>query len=68
MGTPVILINKKYDFKRFEGIYELLNTIGVNHDGIFSSRIRQDQDGQVINPDDYLKFANKLKQTVRNEL
>jgi len=68
MGTPVILINKKYDKKRYSGIYKLLNTIGINEKGKFSKNIKFDDNGNVINSNYYLKFSNKLKQRIRDEI
>jgi len=68
MGTPVILINKKYDKNRFDGIYELLNTVGKNKKGEFSVNIKFDNNGNVINSDYYLKFSNKLKQRIMDEI
>ena len=35
LHTPVILINEKYDHYRFDGLYELLNTIGKNEKDIY---------------------------------
>lgn len=68
MGTPVILISKAYDNKRFDGIYELLNTIGCDKKGNFKFNVRRDENGNIINPTGYLKYANALKSTVRGAL
>lgn len=68
MGTPVILIPKVYDHKRFDGIYELLNTIGRDKTGRFKFNVQRDNKGNVVNPTGYLKYADKLKNTVRQAL
>ncbi len=68
MGTPVILIPKAYDHKRFDGIYELLNTIGYDKNGNFKFNVHTDDQGNIINPTSYLKYANELKNTVRKAL
>ena len=60
INTPVIFINKKYD-KRYPGIYELLNNIGLNKQNKFEIRVNIDDKGLVYNSKDYLKYANKLK-------
>jgi len=65
INTPVIFINKKYD-KRYPGIYELLNTIGLNKQNKFEIRVNIDDKGLVYNSKDYLKYANKLKALLKN--
>jgi hypothetical protein len=65
LHTPVILINKKYD-KRFPGLYDLLNTIGINIEKKFEIKINIDNQGLVYNSNDYLKYANKLKDILKN--
>ena len=47
LRTPVILINKVYDYTRFNGLYELLNTIGINFNNIFEVRVNINDKGLV---------------------
>ena len=46
-NTPVIFINKKYDHQRFTGLYELLNTIGINFKNKFEIRVNINNKGYV---------------------
>ena len=64
-NTPVILINKKYNYRRFPGLYELLNTIGINKEKKFEIRVNIDDNGLIYNPKNYLIYANKLKDRLR---
>ena len=66
LHTPVILIKKKYDHKRFPGLYELLNTIGKNSKNKFEIRVNIDDKGLVYNSNKYLEFANKMKERLKN--
>lgn len=68
LGTPVILVNPYYDGKRFDGLYNLLNTVGKNKKGNFQARVNLDKNGKVFNSKDYLKYANKLKSTVKEQI
>ena len=52
-NTPVILINKKYNYRRFPGLYELLNTIGINKEKKFEIRVNIDDNGLIYNPKNY---------------
>ena len=65
-NTPVIFVNKKYDYKRFTGLYELLNTIGINFDKQFSIRVNINDKGLVYNSKKYLEYSNKLKILLKN--
>ena len=65
-NTPVILVNKDYDFKRFPGLYELLNTIGKNSKRQFEIRVNVDSNGFVYNPKNYSEYANFLKNKLKN--
>ncbi len=67
-GTPVILVNPYYDTKRFDGLYNLFNTVGKNKKGHFQARVNLDKNGRVFNSKDYLKYANKLKSIVKNQI
>ena len=68
LGTPVILVNSSYDDKRFDGLYNLLNTVGKNKKVDFQARVNLDKNGNVFNSRDYLKYANRLKSTVREQI
>lgn len=68
LGTPVILVKENYDKKRFDGLYSLLNTIGKNEQGNFEIRVNLNESGEVINSKNYLKYAEKLKATVRKQI
>ena len=65
LHTPVIFISKFYDYKRFPGLYDLLNTIGNNETGIFNIRVNLDEKGFVYNSDKYLEYANKIKENLK---
>ena len=66
LHTPVILINKKYDYLRYPGIYELLNTIGINYNKKFEIRVNINDLGYVYNSKKYLEYSDKLKQILQN--
>ena len=68
LGTPVILVKEDYDKKRFDGLYDLLNTIGKDKKGNFKIRVNLDKTGKVFNSKDYLKYAEELKRTVRSRV
>ena len=65
LNTSVILINKNYDYKRFPGLYELLNTIGINKNKKFEIRVNIDDKGLVYNSKNFLEYSNKLKAQLR---
>lgn len=65
LRTPVILINHSYDYNRFPGLYELLNTVGKNAEGQFEIKVNLDKNGLVYNSDKYLEYANKLKEKLK---
>ena len=65
-NTPVILVNWKYDFRRYPGLYELLNTVGINSKGKFEIKVNIDDKGFVYNPKKYLEYAKKLKEHLKN--
>jgi len=58
------LINKNYDHRRFDGIYELLNTIGKDKNGKFCVKVKTNKLGEVVNSDDYLRYSDNLKRNV----
>ena len=63
--TPVILINKDFDYDRFLGLYELLNTVGINSKKKFEIRVNIDENGIIFNSKKYLEYANKLKNQLK---
>lgn len=63
LNTPVIFINRKFD-RRYPGLYELLNTIGINSKGKFEIKVELNNN-LVINPKKYLEYSNKLKKTIK---
>ena len=64
LGTPVILvIPKKYDKKRYDGLTQLLNIIGYDRHKFIINKIEKDKNGLVINSKKYLQYAKKLKAT-----
>ena len=65
-NTPVIFINKIYDYQRYTGLYELLNTIGINFQKKFSIKVNINDKGLVYNSKTYLKYSNQLKLLLRN--
>ena len=66
LHTPVILINKEYDYLRYPGLYELLNTIGMNFDKKFEIKVNINDDGYVFNSNKFLKYSDKLKKKFHN--
>lgn len=68
LGTPVILVKEGYDKKRFDGLYNLLNTIGKDERDDFKIRVNLDENGKVFNSKDYLKYAERLKRTVKSHI
>ena len=65
LNTPVIFINKKYDYKRFPGLYEFLNTIGINSKEIFDIKVNINEKGLVYNSKKFLEYSTKLKAKLR---
>ena len=64
--TPVIFIKNKFDFNRFPGLYELLNTVGPNNQNKFEVKVNIDEKGFVYNSNKYLEYANKMKERLKN--
>lgn len=64
LNTPVIFINKRYD-KRLPGLYELLNTIGIDSKGEFKINVLLNKDNMVVNSKKYLKYAKILKKKIK---
>lgn len=67
LNTPVIFINKEYD-NRFPGLYELLNTIGINSKGEFKINVQLNKNNMVVNSNNYLKYSYKLKEKLKRIL
>ena len=67
LRTPIIFINKKYDI-RYPGLYELLNTIGINSEGKFQINVKLDNNNLVVNPKKYLKYSQNLKRIIKKKL
>ena len=63
LNTPIIFINRKFD-RRYPGLYELLNTIGINSKGKFEIKVEL-KNNLVVNPKKYLEYAKKLKKTIK---
>lgn len=64
LGTPVILVARKYDSLRYEGLDVFLNHIWVK-DGVFETKILT-EDGFVRNSNLFKPYADKLKETCRS--
>ena len=60
LKTPIIFVNKKYDI-RYPGLYELLNTVGINSKGKFEINVKLNNNNYVVNPTNYLQYAHRLK-------
>ena len=65
LNTPVILVKKKYDKKRFDGLYKLLNTIGKNSKGKFKIKVNINENGMIFNSNKYKYYSNELKKKVK---
>ena len=68
LKTPVILVNKKYDKFRYDGIYNLLNTIGMNSDNEFEIKVNKNRYGFIFNSNKYLYYSLKLKKLIKKKL
>jgi hypothetical protein len=66
LETPVILINKVYDYHRFGGLYDLLNTIGINSTNKFEIKINVNNLGLIYNSQKYLNYTLYHKLSKRN--
>jgi polysaccharide pyruvyl transferase WcaK-like protein len=65
LKTPIIFVNKKYDI-RYPGLYELLNTVGINSKGKFEINVKLNNNNYVVNPTNYLQYAHRLKIRLKN--
>lgn len=61
LNTPVILVINSYDKARFAGIADLLNVVGYDKNKKFMCEVKKDESGFVTNPDEYIKYAQKLE-------
>ncbi len=66
LKTPVIYINKEYNYRGYPGIYELLNTVGINSDKNFEIRVNINGEGLIYNSKKYLKYSNLIKEKLKN--
>lgn len=65
LGTPVILLVKKFDEKRYKGIADFLNIIGEDETGNTVVKVRFDEAGMVENPQNFKPYAENLKAICR---
>lgn len=63
-NTPVIFVNEKFD-RRYPGLYELLNTVGINVHGKFYINVKLNNNNLVVNSRKYLIYANRLKEILQ---
>lgn len=63
-NTPVIFVNEKFDH-RYPGLYELLNTVGINVNGKFYINVKLNGNNLVVNSKKYLIYANRLKEILQ---
>ena len=61
------MINNFYDKLRYDGIYDLLNTIGINYNNNFEINVNINQSGFVFNSDKYLNYSLNLKKILKNK-
>lgn len=64
LNTPFIFVNNRYSI-RYEGLYEFMNTIGINATKQFNINVMLDENNFVINPKKYLKYSNELKHKIK---
>ena len=64
LHTPFIFVNKNFDM-RFDGLYQFLNTVGINKTNQFNINVKFDNNNFVINPNTYLDYSNKLKEYLK---
>ena len=62
MGVPVVFVVPRYDHARYGGLISLLNSIGENEAGEFSTRIKYSDSGIVYNDDAFKHYSKMLKQ------
>lgn len=65
LNTPFIFVNREYDV-RYDGLYELINHVGINSTGKFDINVLLNKNKLVINPKKYLKYSNQLKKKLLN--
>lgn len=66
LGTPVILVVKKYDKKRYNGLIQLLNVVGYSRHKLFINKVLYNKNNEVINSEKFKPIANDLKQKISN--
>lgn len=62
LGTPVVLVVKRKDPKRYQGLTEFLNYTWFNSNGELEINIAKNAQGEVVNKDEFKVYADKLKQ------
>lgn len=67
LKTPVIFVNKKYDKYRYNGIYNLLNTIGINANNKFEIKVNKNRFGFIFNSNKYLNYSIQLKNIIKKK-
>ena len=67
LRTPVIFVNKEYDKLRYNGLYNLLNTIGINSKNVFEIKVNKDRFGIIYNSNKYFNYSLKLKEFIKNK-
>ena len=60
LGTPVVLVTKKYDNLRYGGLSELLNHVWLNDLGKVQANFKINS-GDIKNSDEFVKYAEKLR-------
>lgn len=60
IGTPVIFVIYKYDKKRYKGLEQLLNIVGINEYGQYITRIKKSDNGLIVNSNLYRKYSDFL--------
>lgn len=61
IGTPVIFIARKFDERRYHGLWDFFNVIGYDSSCRFEERILFDKTGMVMNPSTHVPYAEELK-------
>lgn len=62
MNTPVILVVKQFDEKRFKGLADFLNIVGYDINKKPITKIARDKNNNIINPANHIEYAQRLKE------
>lgn len=65
LGTPVVLVIRKKDVKRYGGLGDFLNHIWFDENGRLERVIERNGMGEIVNNNKHIPYANKLKETCR---